>query len=401
MRKIICLNNISKIGLKALPHDYQITTDMAEADAVLVRSANMLEMPLPENVLAVARAGAGVNNIPLEPYAKQGVVVFNTPGANANAVKELTVAGMLLAVRDIHGGIKWIEGNKSDPDINKNMEKAKAAFAGTELLGKTLGVVGLGAVGAYIAGAGGALGMNVIGYEAAPEGVLPQNKSKLPPNIVFAATIEELYEEADFISLNVPLLPATKGMINKDSIALMKDGVIILNLARDAIVNDEDMRAALQSKKVRKYVTDFPNYATANMEGVIAMPHLGASTEEAEDNCAYMAANQLVDFIENGNITNSVNYPNICAGPFIEGRRLVILHENKDKLGTTIIETVGARRKIVQSISKTRGNYGITLIDFMPDHEHEHGESHECGSHACLGEEIAALPGVLRVRPIK
>jgi len=400
MRKVICLNNISKVGLKALPSTYAITTEVNEADAVLVRSANMLEMSLPNNILAVARAGAGVNNIPLEPYARQGVVVFNTPGANANAVKELTVAGMLLAARDIHGGIKWIEANRNDPDIAKNMEKAKVAFTGTEIMGKTLGVVGLGAVGAYIAGAGGALGMNVIGYEAAPEGVLPQNKGKLPANIVFASTIEELYEEADFISLNVPLLPSTKGMINKNSIALMKDGVVIMNLARDAIVNDEDIRVALQTKKVRKYVTDFPTTATANMEGVIAMPHLGASTEEAEDNCAFMAANQLVDFIENGNITNSVNFPNICAGPFIEGRRLVILHENRDKLAASIIELVSSRRKVVQSISKARGFYGVTLIDFVPEHQGAHDEHHECHG-GCLGEEIAALAGVMRVRPIK
>lgn len=394
MKKVLCLNNISKIGLKALPVTYQITSEMSEADAVLVRSANMLETTLPSNVLAVARAGAGVNNIPLEPYAKAGVVVFNTPGANANAVKELTIAGMLLAARDIHGGIKWIENNKHDLEINKTVEKAKAAFGGTEILGKTLGVIGLGAVGASIAGAGGALGMNVIGYEAAPEGVLPIHKSKLPDNIVMATTIEELYEEADYISINVPLLPATKGMINKHSIALMKDGVIILNLARDAIVNDEDMKEALLNKKVRKYVTDFPNYATANMEGVIAIPHLGASTEEAEDNCAFMAANQIVDFIENGNITNSVNYPNICAGPLVDGARLVILHENKENLGADIINMISQRKKVLQSIFKIKGQYAVTIVDFTHLEE-------ECDHGQCMGDEIRQLPGVIRLRPIK
>lgn len=394
MKKVLCLNNISKVGLKALPTTYSITSDMSEADAVLVRSANMLETKLPENVLAVARAGAGVNNIPLEAYAKVGVVVFNTPGANANAVKELTIAGMLLAARDIHGGMKWIEDNKHDLEINKTVEKAKAAYAGTEILGKTLGVIGLGAVGALIAGAGGALGMNVIGYEASPDGVLPMHKSKLPEDMIFASTVEELYEEADYISINVPLLPATKGMINKQSIALMKDGVIILNLARDAIVNDEDMKEALLTKKVRKYVTDFPNYATANMEGVIAIPHLGASTEEAEDNCAFMAANQIVDFIENGNISNSVNYPNICAGPLVDGARLVVLHENRDNIGPDIINIVAGRKKVLQSISKAKGQYGVTIVDFLHLEE-------DCPHGACMGETIMALPGVIRVRPIK
>jgi D-3-phosphoglycerate dehydrogenase len=394
MKKIICLNNISKVGLKALPTTYELTTDINQADAVLVRSANMLETTLPKQVLAVARAGAGVNNIPLDAYAKAGVVVFNTPGANANAVKELTVAAMLLAARDIHGGMKWIEANKADPDIAKTVEKAKAAYAGTEIMGKTLGVIGLGAVGASIAGAGGALGMNVIGYEAAPEGVAPQNRHKLPHDMMMAATVEEVYEEADFISINVPLLPATKGMINRASIAMMKDGVIILNLARDAIVNDADMKEALLSHKVRKYVTDFPNPATANMEGVIAIPHLGASTEEAEDNCALMAANQIVDFLENGNITNSVNYPNICSGPFLEGHRLVVLHENRDGLANQIIQAVSARRKVNQSVSKNRGAYGATIVDFQHDETKcEHGR--------CMAEEIAEIPGVIRVNVIK
>ncbi len=394
MCKIICLNNISKIGLKALPSSYKMTSDVNEANAILVRSANMLEMPLTENVIAVARAGAGVNNIPLDVYAKTGVVVFNTPGANANAVKELTIAGMLLSARDIHGGMNWVAANKADPDIAKNMEKAKAQFAGTELLGKTLGVVGLGAVGASIAGAGGALGMNVIGYEAAPEGVAPQNKSKLPPNIIFATTVEELFEEADFISLNVPLLPATKGMINKKSIALMKDGVVILNLARDAIVNDEDIKGALEAGKVRRYVTDFPNPTTANMAGVIAFPHLGASTEEAEDNCAFMAASQLVDFIENGNITNAVTYPNICGGPFIEGHRIVVMHDGNPATGTAIVATTASQRRVTQSVSKVRGSYGVTLVDFIRGEE-------GCGQGGCLGDAIRALPGVMRLRVIK
>ncbi len=393
MSKILCLNNISPVGLNALPKAYQITKDVAEADAILVRSANMLETVLPNNVVAVARAGAGVNNIPLEPYAKKGVVVFNTPGANANAVKELTIAGMLLAARDLFGGMKWVQDNKADGEINKNMEKAKAAFGGFELLGKTIGIVGLGAVGASIAGAAYGMGMNVIGYESAPEGVSPKNKAKLPPNIVFAHAIDEVYAVADYISLNVPLLPATKGMINAASIEKMKPGVVILNLARDAIVNDADMKVALTTKKVRKYVTDFPNFETANMEGVIAMPHLGASTEEAEDNCALMAVLQIVDFIENGNIVNSVNFPNVEPGPKTAAHRLVVLHENKETLGQQILGEALKIAKVVASVSKTKGNFGVTIVDFVKTEK-------ECSEKACLGDLVGALEGVIRVRAI-
>ncbi len=393
MKKIICLNNISPVGLNALPKDYQITKEVSEADAVLVRSANMLETVLPPSVVAVARAWAGVNNIQLEPYAKAGVVVFNTPGANANAVKELTLAGMLLAARDLFGGMKWVEANKADVEINKNMEKAKAAFGGYELLGKTLGIVGLGAVGASIAGAAAGIGMNVIGYESAPEGVSAKNKSKLPPNIVLAKSIDEVYAVADYISLNVPLLPATKGMINEASIAKMKPGVVILNLARDAIVNDADMKVALVAKKVRKYVTDFPNFETANMEGVIAMPHLGASTEEAEDNCALMAVLQTVDFIENGNIINSVNYPNVELGAKTSAHRLIVLHDKTENLGQDILKEVLKKAKVVASVSKVKGNFGVTLVDFI---KHEK----ECSEKACLADLIAALAGVVRVRVI-
>ncbi len=393
MSKILCLNNISPVGLNALPKTYAITKDVAEADAILVRSANMLEMALPHNVVAVARAGAGVNNIPLEPYAKQGVVVFNTPGANANAVKELTIAGMLLAARDLFGGMKWVQDNKADVEINKNMEKAKAAFGGFEILGKTIGIVGLGAVGASIAGAAAGMGMNVIGYESAPEGVSPKNKAKLPPNIVFAKSIDEVYAVADYISLNVPLLPATKGMINAASIEKMKPGVVILNLARDAIVNDADMKVALAAKKVRKYVTDFPNFETANMEGVIAMPHLGASTEEAEDNCALMAALQIVDFIESGNIVNSVNFPNAELGPKTEAHRLIVLHDKKETLGQEILGEVLKKAKVMASVSKIKGNFGVTMVDFV---KMEKG----CSEKACLADLVGALGGVIRVRVI-
>jgi len=322
--EILCLNKISPVGLNALPSSYKITEDLTKADAILVRSANMLETVLPPNVVGVARAGAGVNNIPLEAYAKAGVVVFNTPGANANAVKELTIAAMLLAARDIRGSMKWVEENKNDETINKTMEKAKSAYAGTEILGKTLGVIGCGAIGALVAQAAGALGMHVIGVEPS-EATIEKNKHLFPKDMEIVS-YDELYKRSDYISIHVPLLDATKGMINKDAFNKMKDGVILVNCARDAIVNDDDLKDAIQAGRVRKYVTDFPNYKTANMEGVVAISHLGASTEEAEDNCAFMAANQVVDYIENGNIINSVNYPRIDLGKK-EGKRVVVLFE--------------------------------------------------------------------------
>lgn len=361
MKNIICLNNISPIGLKALPKDYKIVADIAEADAVLVRSANMLEMTLPKRVVAVARAGAGVNNIPLEVYAKAGVVVFNTPGANANAVKELTIAGMLLAARDIHGGMKWVEANKTDPDINKNMEKAKAGFAGTEILGKTIGIFGLGAVGSLIANAAGGLGMHVVGFEPSAA-TIERNKKLFPRDIEFVKSADELYAKADYISLNVPLLPATKGMINKESIAKMKDGVVILNIARDAIVNDGDMKVALEARKVRTYVTDFPNFASANMSHVVAIPHLGASTEEAEDNCAKMAAEEVSEYIERGNIANSVNYPSLSLGE-VKAHRLVVLYENIEGLAQSLSSEVSKVAKLANMLSGIKGGFGASLFD--------------------------------------
>ena len=383
MKNIICLNNISPIGLKALPKDYEIITDIAEADAVLVRSANMLEMSLPKRVVAVARAGAGVNNIPLEPYAKVGVVVFNTPGANANAVKELTIAGMLLAARDIHGGMKWVEANRVDPEINKNMEKAKAGFAGTEILGKTIGIFGLGAVGSLIANAAGGLGMHVVGFEPS-SATIERNKKLFPKDIELVKSADELYAKADYISLNVPLLPATKGMINKESISKMKDGVIILNIARDAIVNDADMKVALEARKVRTYVTDFPNFSSANMSHVVAIPHLGASTEEAEDNCAKMAAEEISEYIERGNISNSVNYPSLSLGA-LKAHRLVVLYENIEGLAQSLSSEVSKVAKVANMLSGVKGNFGASLFDI---------------DKAIDTAKLAGLKGVIKVRLI-
>ena len=353
--KILCLNKISPVGLKVLPSSYGITEDINQAGAILVRSANMLEMSLPENVLAVGRAGAGVNNIPLEAYAKAGVVVFNTPGANANAVKELTIAGMLLAARDIRGSMEWVQANKGDELINKSMEKAKSAFAGTEILGKTLGIIGCGAIGALVAQAAGALGMHVLGVEPS-EATIEKNKHLFPTDMEIVSP-DEMYARADYISVHVPLMDATKGMLNKEVFAKCKDGVIIVNCARDLIVNDDDIKVALESGKVRRYVTDFPNYKTANMNGVVAISHLGASTEEAEDNCAAMAARQIVDFVENGNIINSVNFPRIDLGKK-EGMRVVVLFE-----GNQIEKITKHLSGASKMASGMKGNFGAVVAE--------------------------------------
>ena len=358
---ILCLNKISPVGMKVLPSSYKVTEDINDADAILVRSAAMHEMVLPSRVVAVARAGAGVNNIPLDAYAKVGVVVFNTPGANANAVKELTIAGMLLAARDIRGSMEWVQANKGDELINKSMEKAKGAFAGTEIMGKTLGVIGCGAIGALVAQAAGGLGMHVIGVE--PSAATIEKNKHLFPSDMEIVSYDELYKRADYISVHVPLLDATKGMINKDAFAKMKDGVIIVNCARDAIVNDDDLKVAIEAGKVRKYVTDFPNYKTANMNGVVAISHLGASTEEAEDNCAAMAAKQVVDYVENGNIINSVNFPRLDLGKK-EGKRVVVLFEgDKVKEVCDIVNKAGSTKLA----SGMKGAFGAVLAEVKGD----------------------------------
>lgn len=368
-RKIYCLNKISKVGLGVLPSNYKVVEELVGSDAVLVRSAAMHEMDLPESVKCVARAGAGVNNIPLDKYAEKGVVVFNTPGANANAVKELTIAMMLLAARDIRGSMEWVKENKGDPEINKTMEKAKSAFAGTEILGKTLGVIGCGAIGALVADAASKLGMKVVGVE--PSTNTRERYKDLLSGVKFVE-LDELLKVSDYITVHVPLMDATRGMINKDALAKVKDGVIVINAARDALVNDEDMKEALATGKVRRYVTDFPNAKSANTEGVVAISHLGASTEEAEDNCAMMAAKQVVDFIENGNIVNSVNYPNLTLGPKA-GPRLVVL--TKGDASEKVLEAVKAAGvKANKFVSGVKGAYGAILLE--------------------LSEEVKAFPSI-------
>lgn len=387
MIRVNCLNPIAKIGMNLLPATFGTTDNFADADAVLVRSAAMHELELPDSLLAVARAGAGVNNIPLDKCAEKGIVVFNTPGANANGVKELVIAGMLLAARDIRGGMQWVADNKADAAINKTMEKAKKAFAGTEIKGKKLGVIGLGAIGVLVADAAVALGMEVIGCDPY---LSVANALKLSTDVKLVKSNAEVYSQCDFITVHVPLLEDTRGMINKASLSMMKDGVVILNFARDLLVNDDDMAEALDSGKVRKYVTDFPNAKTANMEGVIAFPHLGASTEESEDNCAVMAVKEIVDYIENGNIKNSVNYPTCDMGICTKKGRIAICHKNMPNL---IAQFTGAMAacgiNIAEMVNKSKGDYAYTLVDLDSVVTEE------------AVAKIKAVDGVIKVRIIK
>ena len=305
MYKIHCLNNISAEGLALLTDEYELTDNVEEADAILVRSADMHAMDIPAKCKAVARAGAGVNNIPLDTFAEAGIAVFNTPGANANAVKELVLAGMLLASRDIIGGVEWVRANADDENVGKSAEKAKKQFAGGEIMGKTLGVIGLGAIGAKVAQAAEALGMKVIGYDPAMDGITVHER--ISPAVEFTDDLAKLYPVCDFITIHVPALPATKMMINGEALAQMKDGVVFLNFSRDVLVDDEAMAAALESGKVAAYVTDFANPAVVKMERAIVIPHLGASTAEAEDNCAKMAVEEVMAYLERGEKIHCVN----------------------------------------------------------------------------------------------
>jgi len=359
--KYNCLNPIADCGLNNLGENYVRTEKFEEADAVFVRSAKMDELVPGENLLAVARAGAGVNNIPHAEYAKKGIVVFNTPGANANGVKELVIAAMLLASRDIVGGIEWVRENAADPAINKTAEKAKKAFAGTEIQGKRLGVIGLGAIGQKVANAAIELGMEVFGYDPYLSVDAAWN---LDHAVKHCKNVEAIYRACDFITIHVPALPETKGMINAEAIAMMKRGVIIVNAARDALVNEKDLLAAIEAGKVRKYVSDFPNSTTAGQKGCIVIPHLGASTEEAEDNCAVMAVKEMRDYLENGNIVNSVNYPACSLGVANKAGRVAICHKNVANMIGQFTSILGNAKVNIDAIAnKSRGDYAYTLID--------------------------------------
>ena len=387
MIKVNCLNPIAAVGLDNLTDQYEMTENFAEADAVLVRSASMHELELPGNLLAVARAGAGVNNIPLDKCADQGIVVFNAPGANANGVKELVVGAMMLASRDIIGGIDWARENKNDPEIGKKMEKVKSKYAGTEIKGKKLGVIGLGAIGVLVANAANRLGMDVYGCDP----FLSVNHAlNLSRDVTLVKTREEIFRECDYITVHVPLLDDTKEMINKDTIAMMKDGVIILNYARDVLVNVDDMKAAVESGKVRKYMCDFPDVRFADMKNVIATPHLGASTSESEDNCAIMAVDEIRDYIENGNIKNSVNYPACDAGVCDTQGRIAICHKNVPNMLTQFTAVFSAEGiNIENMVNKSRGNYAYTVIDIVS------------ASSDALVEKLGAIEGVLKARIVK
>lgn len=388
-----CLNPIAQVGLDKFSSDYVNTDNVAEADGILVRSASMHEMELPENLLAVARAGAGVNNIPLDKCASQGVVVFNTPGANANGVKELVLCGMLLAARDVSGGIRWVQDNKGDENLVKTTEKSKKQFAGTEIAGKKLGIIGLGAIGGPLANAAVHLGMEVYGCDP----YLSVDAAwKLSKNIKHVLTREEIYTECDYISVHVPLIesddPAvnTKKMFNKEAFSMMKDGVVILNFARDLLVDDDAMEEALKSGKVAKYVTDFPNPKTANMDGVIVTPHLGASTAESEDNCAKMAVKEMIDYLENGNIRNSVNYPACDMGVCMQAGRVAIFHKNVANMITQFTAVFGeAGINISDMTNKSRGEVAYTLLDL------------ESPASEDVVKRLQTIEGVFRVRVVK
>ena len=387
MYKYQCLNPISDVGLERLTEEYVPVSTMEKADAVLVRSTVMHEMEFSPKLKAIARAGAGVNNIPLEKCAEKGIVVFNTPGANANGVKELVIAGMLLASRDIVGGINWVQENEEDGNIAKDAEKAKKSFAGCELEGKKLGVIGLGAIGVLVANAATNLGMDVYGYDPY---VSVDSAWRLSRSIHHAKSIDELYGDCDYITIHVPAMEQTKGMIDKNAISLMKKGVVVLNFARDVLVDEEAMVDALLSGHVKHYVSDFPTPVTAGVKGAIVIPHLGASTEESEDNCAKMAVKQLRDYLENGNIRNSVNYPNCDMGLRGENTRILLLHRNvPNMIGQFTKILAKDNMNIADLTNKSKGKYAYTMIDI---------DSPVTDSTV---EELVQVDEVLRVRIIK
>ncbi len=387
MYQVHYLNPISPKGTALWTENYEKTDDAASAAAYMVRSASMHDMDLPENLLAVARAGAGVNNIPLNRCAEQGIVVFNTPGANARSVMELALCGMLLGSRDIIGGVNWVQSIRNEGDVAKKVEKGKSQFAGHEIASKTLGVIGLGAIGGPLANAARKLGMQVYGCDPY---ISIDAAWHLDSHIVRVKSREEIYAQCDIISLHVPLVDDTHKMINAEAISKMKDGVVLLNFARDLLVDDDALEAGLKSGKIGCYVTDFPNDRTANMEGVIAIPHLGASTEESEDNCAKMAVRQVMNYLENGNIINSVNFPNCDLGYCTKPGRITIMHRNIPSLLSRFTSAVAAENiNISDMVNRSRGDYAYTMLDLD-----------QSASQNAI-DQINAIEGVLRVRVIR
>lgn len=387
MFKYHCLNPIAQVGLEKFSGQYEKTDAIEEADGIMVRSAAMHDMELPANLLAIARAGAGVNNIPLDKCAEKGIVVFNTPGANANGVKELVIAGMLLASRDVAGGIEWVKANVADENIAKDAEKAKKNFAGTEIQGKKLGIIGLGAIGVKVANVAKHLGMEVYGYDPYVSVDAAWNLSR---DVKHVLHVEEIYAECDIITIHVPLMDATKGMINQEALDQMKDGVILLNFARDLLVDEKAVLGAIKAGKVRKYVSDFPNPVTAGQEGCIVIPHLGASTEESEDNCAVMAVKQMKDYLENGNIANSVNYPKCDMGICEQAGRVAIFHKNIANMITKFTACFGDNNiNISDMTNKSRGEVAYTMLDIETPASEE------------IIEKLQSIEGVFRVRVVK
>ena len=382
-----CLNPIAGVGLDLLSDEYNKVDDIKDAQAVLVRSAAMHDMELPKTLEVVARAGAGVNNIPLDKCAEAGIVVFNTPGANANGVKELVFAGMLLAARDVVGGIEWVKGEEGNADVAKLAEKQKKNFAGSEIAGKKLGVIGLGAIGVKVANAATHLGMEVYGYDP----YISVNAAwSLSRNVNHVNAVEEIYKNCDYITIHVPLLDSTKKMINAEAIAMMKPTTVVLNFARDLLVDEEAMVAALEEGKIAKYVSDFPNPTTVGKKGCIVTPHIGASTEESADNCAVMAVQEITDYLENGNIKNSVNYPACDMGECKSAGRLLLLHRNVKGMISSYTSILGdANINISDMTNKSRGDYACTLLDVDAPVTKE------------VEEKLQTLDGVLKVRIVK
>ena len=381
-----CLNQIAQTGLDQFTRDYARTEELEEADAVLVRSASLHDMEFPGRLQAIARAGAGVNNIPLGKCAEHGVVVFNTPGANANGVKELVIAGLLLAARDIVGGVNWVQSERMNEELSSLAEKKKKQFAGHEIEGKKLGIIGLGAIGVKVANAAVHLGMEVLGYDPYISVDAAWNLSR---SIRHITNIEEIYRECDYITIHVPLLDSTRRMINADAIEKMKDGVVVLNFARDLLVDEEAMVLALKTGKVSRYVTDFPNTTTAGAKGAIVIPHLGACTEEAEESCARMAVKELRDYLENGNIKNSVNYPNCDMGVPSYPARVAICHRNVKNMLSQFTTILGEENyNIGNMTNKSRGDYAYSMFDLESPASPE------------LIRRLETVEGVLKVRVI-
>lgn len=387
MFQYYCMNPIAKVGLAQFRAGFEETKEITDAEGILVRSASMHEMELPDKLLAVARAGAGVNNIPLEKCAEKGIVVFNTPGANANGVKELVIAGMLLASRDVAGGIAWVKSQADNADIAKAVEKEKKRFAGTEIENKKLGIIGLGAIGVKVANVAKHLGMEVYGYDPYVSVDAAWNLSR---DVRHVLNVDEIYEECDIITIHVPLLDSTKGMIGQEALEKMKDGVILLNFARDLLVDEKAVLAAIQSGRVRRYVTDFPNPATAGQEGCIVIPHLGASTEESEDNCARMAVKEMMEYLENGNIKNSVNYPSCDMGVCDKAGRIAIFHKNITNMIAGFTTALGnSGINISDLTNKSRKDVAYTMIDVETPVTDE------------IIRSLEQINGVFRVRVVK